>query len=118
MCQISLTSMPRSISASRSVWMSFTSWVMVIMIVPFSGREGQEIPALVVRVPAVHERVDAELVDGGIEDTVFRGELEDLEVGADRLRGERGRDVRDVVGHVAHVDEDEHTDHLGADTGQ
>ena len=59
-----------------------------------SRRRGQEIPARVVLGPAVHDRVDAEFVDGGIEDAVGRGEVEDLQVRAHRLGGERGGHAR------------------------
>jgi hypothetical protein len=62
----------------------------------------------------VHDRVDAEVVDGGIEDAVLGGEVEDLQVGAHRLGGERSGHARHGVRDLAHVDEDEHSDHLGA----
>jgi hypothetical protein len=49
-------------------------------------------------------------VDGGIEVAVGRCEVEDFEVGAHRLRGQRGGDARHMLCDLAHVDEDEHPD--------
>ena len=44
-----------------------------------SGRDGQEIPARVFLGPAVHQRVDAERVHGGIQDPVGRGQRQHLQ---------------------------------------
>ena len=58
------------------------------------------------------ERIDAELVDGGVQEAIGHGEVEDLEVGGHRL----GREchVDDGLRDVTHVDHDEHADDFGA----
>jgi hypothetical protein len=56
--------------------------------------------------------------DGGVEEAVGRGEAEDLQLRADRLRRERGGHACHRVGDLTHVDQDEPSDHLAARTGQ
>lgn len=73
---------------------------------------------MVVLLPPVHDRVDAEPVDGRIEETVGRGNVEDLQVRAYRVRGEQGRHVCHRVRDITHVDEDEQSDHVGACASQ
>jgi hypothetical protein len=41
--------------------------------------------------PIVHDCVDAEPVDGGVEEALGRGKVEDLKVAADGFRGKQGQ---------------------------
>jgi RimJ/RimL family protein N-acetyltransferase len=53
-------------------------------------------------------------VDTGIEKTILRGEVKDLQICAGRFRGERRRNARDAFRDLTHVDEDEYPGDLGA----
>jgi hypothetical protein len=57
-------------------------------------------------------------VEGRVEQAVGRGEIEHLQIGAHCIGRQRGRHRRDRVRDVTHVNEDEHSGHLCAHTGQ
>jgi hypothetical protein len=62
----------------------------------------------------VHQGIDAEVVDARIQEAVARRDVENLQVCADRFRGERRRHARDAFRDLTHVDENEYPGDLGA----